>query len=42
MRNVYVVGIGITSFTLFSIGPDESKTRMSCVPVPISTARMRI
>jgi len=33
------VALGMTIFTLFSTGPLESNSRMSCVPVPISMAR---
>lgn len=36
------VGEGRTSLGEFSTGPLLSKRRMSCVPVPISTARIRM
>jgi len=37
-----IVAEGMTSLTQFSTGPAVSKTRISCVPVPTSRARMRI
>src|SRR4051794_5711286 len=41
MRPVAIcVAVGIPILMLFSIGPLESKSRLSCVPVPISMARI--
>jgi len=42
LRAAISVAEGITILTLFSTGLLESNSRMSCVPVPMSMARMRM